>query len=449
MKSASTLGDLRLQVVDAAKTYFQHAFPVKSFVPGETYIPASGKVMTEDDLALLIDAALDMVLTAGRFADDLERDLATKLGRRPHALLVNSGSSANLLAISSLTANTMADYDMAPMRPGDEVITVAAGFPTTVNPLVQNGFVPVFVDVDFQTLNALPEKIMQARTRKTRAIILAHTLGNPFRADRLQTWCDDEGLYLIEDSCDALGSEILSNAGNRLVGSFGDYSTFSFYPAHHITTGEGGAVLARSHKLRRVAESVRDWGRDCWCEPGKDNTCGKRFSWEIGDMPAGYDHKYIYSNIGYNLKITDMQAALGVSQLKRVDDFIEKRRENWNRLVEGIRASPTLRDKFLPVLPTEDTRPSWFGLPLHCAEGVSREQVVRQLEERKVGTRLVFAGNITKQKAYRNVNYRVVGELTNTDQIMRRTFWMGVYPGIRAAQRQYMLESLESVAKSL
>lgn len=449
MKLTPNTQELRSQVIERSRAYFQAAFLTPAFVPGETYIPASGKVMSADDLANLIDASMDMFLTAGRYACELEGKLPEQVGKKTKALLVNSGSSANLVAVSSLGANTLADFGMEPIQKGQEVITVAAGFPTTVNPIVQNGWVPVFVDVDACTLNALPEQIMAAKTSKTRAVVLAHTLGNPFRADTLSEWCEKEGLYFVEDCCDALGSEIETPQGLRLAGSFSDYATLSFYPAHHITMGEGGAVFPRNGKLRRVAESIRDWGRDCWCDPGKDNTCGKRFGWQLGQLPAGYDHKYMYSNIGYNLKITDMQAAVGLSQLKRVNEFVSKRRENWRALYDGILSSPILKDRFIPVEPTPGTRPSWFGFPVHCSDGIDREKVVRRLEEKRIGTRLLFAGNITKQKAYQNTEFRVVGNLTNTDKIMAKTFWMGVFPGIGPKHREYMLETLEEIAREL
>jgi CDP-6-deoxy-D-xylo-4-hexulose-3-dehydrase len=330
-----------------------------------------------------------------------------------------------------------------PLFAGDEVITVAAGFPTTVNPIVQNGWIPVFIDVDETTINALPAQIMAARTAKTRAVVLAHTLGNPYRADIIADWCKKEGLFLIEDCCDALGATIQ----NKPVGCFGDFATSSFYPAHHITMGEGGAVMSKDGRFKKIAESIRDWGRDCWCEPGKDNTCNKRFCWKLGDLPDGYDHKYIYSHVGYNLKVTDMQAALGISQLNKVGSFIEARRNNWNYLYQGIKSSPTLSKYFRPVKATAETNPSWFGFPLYCSEGLHREKIVSGLEERKVGTRLLFAGNLTKQPAYKNVNYRVHGDLTNTDNIMKNMFWIGVHPALDKIKMNYMLEQLENVIK--
>jgi len=438
----------REKVLDSAREYFRAQFQPKPFVPGESYIPPSGKLLGEDDLAALVDASLDLWLTAGRFSKDFEAELPKWFNRKVSALFVNSGSSANLVAISALTAPMMEKVGKPRLKPGDEVITVAAGFPTTVNPLVQTGLKPVFVDVDFSTLDATLELVQSGFVKgKTKAVVLAHTLGNPFRADLLAKWCASEGLYLVEDCCDALGAEIEAESGMAFAGSFGDFSTLSFYPAHHITTGEGGAVMPKDGRLRKVAESMRDWGRDCWCEPGKDNTCLKRFGHQLGDLPEGYDHKYTYSNVGYNLKATDMQAAIGLSQLKKAAGFIDVRRRNWKALYDGLKASPVLRDKLVAVEPTKGTRPSWFGFAIHCAPGLDREKLVAKLEERKVGTRLMFAGNLVRQPAYKGVDYRVVGDLKHTDEVMRRTFWIGVHPQIDAAKVQYMLETLERCVK--
>jgi CDP-6-deoxy-D-xylo-4-hexulose-3-dehydrase len=440
----------REKVLDAARAYFREAFAAKPFVPGESYIPPSGKLMSEHDLAALVDASMDMWLTAGRFSKDFEAEIPKWFGRKVSGLFVNSGSSANLVAISALSAPMMEKVGKPRLKPGDEVITVAAGFPTTVNPLVQTGLKPVFVDVDFRTLDATLDLIQGAYAKgKTKAVVLAHTLGNPYRADQLAKWCASEGLYLVEDCCDALGAEIETENGLAYAGSFGDFSTLSFYPAHHITTGEGGAVMPKDGRLRKVAESMRDWGRDCWCEPGKDNTCGKRFGQQLGDLPDGYDHKYTYSNVGYNLKATDMQASLGLSQLKRAREFIDVRRRNWKALYDGVKASPVLRERIIPVEATEGTRPSWFGFAAHVAPGIDREKLVARLEEKKVGTRLMFAGNLVRQPAYQGVDYRVVGFLKNTDEVMKRTFWIGVHPQIDAPRIQYMLETLEAVVKGL
>ncbi len=416
----------------SARRFFESNNKSKQFVAGETYIAATAKTVDADDLCHLVDASLDMWLTSGRYASEFERLISKRMGRSASALLVNSGSSANLLAISALG-----------LEQGSEVITVAAGFPTTVNPIIQNGCVPVFVDVDPKTLNALPAAVIDAKTPKTRAVILAHTLGNPFRADIISDWCEKEGLYFVEDCCDALGATV----NNLPVGIFGHYSTLSFYPAHHITTGEGGAVVARTGGLRRIAESIRDWGRDCWCDPGTDNTCNKRFCQKFADLPDGYDHKYTYSRIGYNLKATDMQAALGVSQIKKLDRFIETRRQNWRDLYVGLKSSPILNNRLLPVRPTPGTDPSWFGFAMHVAEDLDRTRLTQYLENHKVGTRLVFGGNLTKQPAYKNVNYRIHGNLNNTNEIMNRSFWIGVHPGLDTEKITYMLEQLEAGIK--
>jgi CDP-6-deoxy-D-xylo-4-hexulose-3-dehydrase len=330
------------------------------------------------------------------------------------------------------------------LKKGDEVITVAAGFPTTVNPILQNGAVPVFVDVEIATLNPTLEQVASAKSPKTKAVVLAHTLGNPYRSDLLAEWCKNENLLLVEDCCDALGASITDRGS---VGTFGHFGVLSFYPAHHITMGEGGAVFSRDARLRRVAESVRDWGRDCWCDPGMDNTCKKRFDWQLGELPQGYDHKYIYSNIGYNLKATDMQAAIGLSQLKKLPAFVERRALNWRRLYDGVKSSPVLRGKLIPVEATPATQPSWFGFPVMVAPGIARNKLVRALEEKRVGTRQVFAGNLTKQPAYRNQEFRVCGSLPNTDRVMNDAFWIGVYPGITDEMIAYMLEQLEDAVR--
>ena len=428
----------RQRVLDACQEHYKLTHPAKIFVPGETYIPPTAKQLDAADLMSMVDSCLDMWLTAGRFAEAFEKALPRYFQRRQSALLVNSGSSANLVAVSSLGSPLMSG-DIPALQPGDEIITAAAGFPTTINPIIQNGWTPVLVDVDRNTLNVTPEAVMAARGPKTRAVIIAHTLGNPYRADELAAWCQKEGMFLIEDCCDAFGATI----GGKPAGSFGDYSTLSFYPAHHITMGEGGAVMARTAKLRRPAESMRDWGRDCWCDPGKDNTCGKRFEWQLGELPCGYDHKYTYSSIGYNLKATDMQAAIGMSQLDKVEGFVAQRRSNWQALYSGIKGSPLLNEYLVPVEPVQGTEPSWFGFPMHCRGGIDRTALTRYLEDHKVGTRLLFGGNITRQPAYTEVPFRAVGNLASTDAIMRDTFWIGVHPILDAARIQYMLEQLE------
>lgn len=436
---------IRKEILSLSERYFEATKKTEAFLPGKNYIPASGKLLGSDDLGMLMEASLDMWLTAGRFSVEFEGTLPRYLGRQAGALLVNSGSSANLLAISSLGSPLLKSFGMKPLEKGDEIITVAAGFPTTVNPIVQNGWIPVFVDVDYATLNALPEKVFSARSNKTRAVVLAHTLGNPYRADLIAEWCKKENLYFIEDCCDALGASIQSQP----AGSFSDYATLSFYPAHHITMGEGGAVISKDGRLKRVAESLRDWGRDCWCEPGRDNSCGKRFGWKLGGLPDGYDHKYTYSSVGYNLKATDMQAAIGISQLKKLESFVQKRRENWKLLNTAFQSSPILKEKLIPVSPTPHTNPSWFGFPIHCASGIQRERVTKFLEENKVGTRLVFAGNLTRQPAYQDVDYKIIGELTNTDEIMRNSFWIGLHPSIGSEHIDYMVSQLEKAVSRL
>lgn len=433
----------RETVLAAVRDYFEKHGKAKPFVAGESYIPASAKSIQSEDLVSLVDSCLDLWFTSGRFSEELERKLAAQFGRTGKALLVNSGSSANLLAVSTLGSPMIERFRLRPIEKGAEVITVAAGFPTTVNPIFQNGWTPVFVDVDLTTLNATLDAIAQAKTSKTRAVVLAHPLGNPYRADLLAEWCSKENLYLVEDCCDALGATI----AGKPVGSFGHYATLSFYPAHHITTGEGGAVVARDGQLRRAAESMRDWGRDCWCDTGCDNTCGKRFGWTLGELPAGYDHKYTYSSIGYNLKMTDMQAALGVSQLKRLDEFVALRRAHWKLLNEGVQSSPVLRERLTVIQGTPETEPSWFGFPVLCAPGLDRQKLVAHLEEKKIGTRLFFGGNLIRQPAYKGLDYRVSGSLAHTDEIMRRAFWIGVHPLLDRARIRYMLETLEDAVK--
>ncbi len=439
MIEGSNFSQDRHELLALAQEYFKKTNPPKKFVAGETYIPVTAKQVDCQDLTYLIDASLDMWLTAGRYAKDFEAEYSKYFGRTGKSLLVNSGSSANLVAISSLGSKELEKFSLRPLERGDEVISVAAGFPTTVNPIIQNGWTPVFVDVEFKTLNATLNLIQAARGPKTRAVVLAHTLGNPYRADLIADWCKKENLYLIEDCCDALGASL----GGRPVGSFGEFATSSFYPAHHITMGEGGAVVPKDGRWKKIAESIRDWGRDCWCEPGKDNTCGKRFGWTFGDLPEGYDHKYIYSHIGYNLKVTDMQAALGISQLTKLDSFISARRSNWSYLRKGIQSSSILSENLFPVEATETSNPSWFGFPMYCRDGINRDHLVKNLEEKKVGTRLLFAGNMLKQPAYKNVAYRVSGCLDNTDKVMRQLFWIGVHPNLTQEQMNYMLEQLE------
>jgi len=434
---------LREEVIQAACRYHSSVSVPKKFVPGETYIPVTVKSVGQEELSLLIDASLDMWLTAGRYSQQFEQEFSQYFGRNAKTLLVNSGSSANLVAISSLGSPQLKKFGYEPLVKGDEVLTVAAGFPTTVNPIVQNGWIPVFVDVDGSTLNTTLEKLQAAKTNKTRAVVLAHALGNPYRADEIAEWCERENMFLIEDCCDALGATI----HGKPVGSFGTFATSSFYPAHHITMGEGGAVIPKDAKVRKIAESIRDWGRDCWCEPGKDNTCGKRYCWKLGDLPEGYDHKYTYSHLGYNLKVTDMQAAIGIAQLKKLPNFIEKRRNNWHKLAAGFSQSPILQRNLTPITPTEGTLPSWFGFPVYCSDSINRDRLVSELEKAKIGTRLFFAGNLTKQPAYKGVEYRVFGDLRATDTIMNKLFWLAVHPVLTDEMIEYMLTKVEELSQ--
>jgi CDP-6-deoxy-D-xylo-4-hexulose-3-dehydrase len=434
------------QIIELSKDYFNAKFAEHEFIPGETYIPPSGKVLDAEDCAHLIDASLDMWLTAGRFASEFEKTLAKKFGKKLSRLTV-SGSAANLLAFSTLTSWKLGEQRI---KPGDEVITVAAGFPTTVAPIIQNGCIPVFVDVDIHTHNVDVEAVRNAISEKTRAVMIAHSLGNPFDVLAIKKICEDHKLYLIEDCCDAFGATIqLEDGTEKGVGTFGELATLSFYPAHHITMGEGGAVLTDSIRLARICESFRDWGRDCYCQPGKDNTCGKRFEWQHGELPYGYDHKYTYSHIGYNLKVSDMQAAVGLSQLSKVDQFIQKRRSNFAGLSARLRAAGLDKYFMLPEA-TKGTNPSWFGYLLTLRDGVkvSRRELTSELENCKVGTRLLFAGNLTKQPAFKHERYRVVGSLQNTDKIMEDAFWIGVWPGLTDNHLDYMVDMLSKIIKS-
>ncbi|MBN1045841.1 lipopolysaccharide biosynthesis protein RfbH [Clostridium botulinum] len=426
----------RIEILNKVKQFFKEKNSGQKFVHGETYIPASGKVVDEDDLANLIDASLDMWLTSGRYKDKFEREFAKFIGVR-YCSIVNSGSSANLAAVTALTSYTLGERRL---RSGDEVITIAAGFPTTVGPLIQNGLIPVFVDVELGTYNIKVKHLEKAISNKTRAIVLAHTLGNPFNLEKVMELAKKHDLWVIEDNCDALGARY----DGKYTGTFGHMSTFSFYPAHQITMGEGGAVVTDDEKLYKIICSIRDWGRDCICPPGKDNFCGKRFTQQHGELPFGYDHKYVYSHFGYNLKVTDMQAAIGISQLKKLPQFVKKRRENYKKLYEGLKQF----EKYL-ILPkaTDNSNPSWFGFTITIRENnnYDRNSLVEFLEKRNIGTRLLFAGNILRQPLFteNNIHYRVVGNLVNTDIIMNNTFWIGVWPGIDDEQIEYIISQFK------
>ncbi|MDA8523764.1 lipopolysaccharide biosynthesis protein RfbH [Acidovorax sp. NCPPB 4044] len=429
------LNHIREQIAALVGEYAAHAYRPQPFLPGATAIPPSGKVIGEAELQNMVAASLDGWLTTGRFNDAFEARLRDFLGVR-HALTTNSGSSANLLAFSALTSPALGDRAI---RPGDEVIGVAAGFPTTVNPIIQNGAVPVFVDVELGTYNIDVDLIEAAISPRTKAIMLAHTLGNPYNLKVVQALCRKHGLWLVEDCCDALGSTY----GGRLVGTFGDIGTLSFYPAHHITMGEGGAVFTNDDELARIVTSFRDWGRDCYCGPGKDNTCGKRYGWQLGDLPPGYDHKYTYSHVGYNLKITDMQAACALAQMDRLPGFIAARQRNFDHLSERLKGC----EEFL-VLPraTEDSQPSWFGFPLTLREaaGTRRVDLLEYLEQSRIGTRLLFAGNLTRQPSMHGQTYRVASSLANTDTVMENTFWLGIYPGLSEAMIDFVADRIEN-----
>jgi CDP-4-dehydro-6-deoxyglucose reductase, E1 len=429
--------ELRARIRGMVGEYYREAFPAPAFVPGSSPVPISGRVFDEQELELLVESSLDFWLTTGRFAEQFEREFAKFVGVR-EAVLVNSGSSANLLALSALTSPKLGDRRL---RPGDEVITLAAGFPTTVNPVLQNGMVPVFVDVSIPTFNVDVSYLERALSNRTRAVILAHTLGNPFDLDAVTAFAKKHDLWLIEDCCDALGS---TYCGQK-VGTFGDLATVSFYPAHHITMGEGGCVLTDKPLLRTLVESFRDWGRDCWCAPGNENTCGKRFDWQLGELPHGYDHKYIYSHVGYNLKATDMQAAVGVEQLKKLPAFIETRKRNFAYLKAGLKDA---EEHFVLPEATLNSDPSWFGFPLLLRETApfSRHALIDFLHGRKIGTRQLFGGNLVRQPAYAGLNYRVVGDLANSDRVMNQAFWIGVYPGLTQQMLDYVLESINEIA---
>jgi len=425
--------ELRQQILNLVRQYHEVTFDKSQFVAGSSPVPVSGRTFDANDMEMLVDSSLDFWLTTGRFAETFSRQLAKQFGVR-HAVLTNSGSSANLLALSCLTSPQLGKRQLLP---GDEVITVAAGFPTTVNPILQNQLVPVFVDVTLPSCNLDVSLLKGALSPRTRAIMIAHTLGNPFDLSEVSAFAKEHNLYLIEDCCDALGAEF----DGKHVGTFGDLATVSFYPAHHITTGEGGAILTSRPKLKTLLESFRDWGRDCWCDPGKSNTCDKRFDWQLGELPEGYDHKYIYSHIGYNLKMTDMQAAIGTSQIRKLPEFIEKRRHNFSFLRERIQRS----EDFL-LLPESHPKanPSWFGFLILVRDDApfSRRQLIAHLESRKIDTRLLFAGNLTRQPAYDKSTFRVASSLENTDRVMNSALWIGIYPALTEEMLEYVAQSI-------
>ena len=433
MTRANDAAALREQILQLAENYAELVHGAAGFVPGSDVVPPSGKVLGAKEMRFLVDSCLDFWLTTGRFNDAFEERLA-KLTGVLRAVTTNSGSSANLLATTALTSHLLGDERL---KPGDEVITCATGFPTTVNPSLQNGLIPVFLDVELPTYNIDVSQLERALSPRTRAIMVAHTLGNPFDLGTIGAFVKQHNLILVEDCCDALGA---TYRGQK-VGTFGAVGTLSFYPAHHITMGEGGAVLCNRMIFKRIVESIRDWGRDCYCAPGKENTCKRRFDWQLGELPYGYDHKYTYSHIGYNLKITDMQAAVGLAQLDRLDDFVAARRRNWQYLRDAL---ADLEDYFVLPEATKDSEPSWFGFLLTVRDDApfSRDEIVRYLDQNKIGTRFLFGGNLVRQPYMKGRNYRVVGDLANADRVMRQTFWIGVYPGLKDAQLDHMLSCI-------
>jgi len=428
---------IKKQIFELVEEYYNSVHKSDSYKEGDP-VPVSGRVYDSTDLKYLVDSSLDFWLTSGKYATKFEKDFAKFFGLKK-AYLTNSGSSANLLALSALTSPKLKDRQVLP---GDEVITVAAGFPTTVNPIIQNQLIPVFIDVEYPGLEVSIKKLKKAITKKTKVIMIAHALGNPFDAEAISKIAKENNIWLIEDNCDSLGSKI----NGKLTGTFGDISTVSFYPAHHITMGEGGCVLTKSSKLGKIIESFRDWGRDCWCPPGEDNTCGKRFNWKLGQLPKGYDHKYTYSHVGYNLKVTDMQAAVGCAQLKKLDKFISIRKENYKKLYKKL---STFNNYLILPESNANTEPSWFGFPIAVKpeKGVDRDKLVQYLNANKIGTRLLFAGNLLKQPAYMDINHRVVGDLKNSNKVMKYIFWIGVYPGINENHIEFVYKVFKKYFK--
>ena len=431
---------LTQKILELTKQYYQKHFAQKKFEPGKTYIPISGKVFDYLEMQEIIKSVLDFRLAGGNFTKEFEKRISKWLGGG-FTLMTNSGSSSNLIAVSSLTSELLGNKRLLP---GDEVITTATAFPTTVAPTIQNNLIPVLLDVELGNYNLRTDFLEDAMSERTKAIIIAHTLGNPFDLDKILQFAKKHNLYLIEDNCDAFGATFDS----KPTGSFGDFSTFSFYPAHHITTGEGGAVFTSQSLLKRIAQSFRDWGRDCWCDPGKDNTCGKRFEWQLGKLPLGYDHKYIYSHIGYNLKATEMQAAVGIAQIDKLPEFIKQRKHNMKRLYEGLKF---LEDRLILPQSHPKAQPSWFGFPITIRKdaGIERRKLVTYLEGHKIGTRAIFGGNLLKQPAYMNIKHRVVGGLENTDFIMNNTFWIGIYPAITNEMIDYMVATFEQFFRTV
>lgn len=430
---------LRAQILNLVSEYHAEAFPERPFLGGISNVPVSGKVFDQNELKLLVDSSLDFWLTTGRYAEKFEKSFAKVMGMK-HAMLCNSGSSANLLAVSALTSPRLGKRAL---KEGDEVITAAAGFPTTVNPILQNQLTPVFVDVELGTYDSSVEKIEAAIGPKTKAIVMAHTLGNPFDAAGVMELAKEHKLFVVEDTCDAVGAKF----DGRPVGSFGDLSTTSFYPAHHITMGEGGCVLVNKASMKKIVESLRDWGRDCWCPPGVDNTCGRRFDWQLGELPYGYDHKYVYSHVGYNLKMTDMQAAVGVAQLDKLEGFIQARNSNFNKIYAGLK---DLQEFLILPEATKNSEPSWFGFPITVRKDApfTRFELVQHIESRRIGTRQLFGGNLLRQPAYLKSPMRVVGDLTNADFITENTFWIGVYPGLTNEMVNFMIETVSDFVRS-
>ena len=429
---------IKSEIFKLVEEYYNEVFSKKEFTPGKSHVPVSGKVFNHEELNYIVESALDGWFTTGRFNDAFENQLAKFINTK-RVITVNSGSSANLIALAALTSSELGDRRL---KAGDEFITVAVSFPTTINPAVQYGLIPVFLDVNPATYNIDISRLEEALSDKTKAIIIAHTLGNPFDVEAVSAFAKKHNLWLIEDCCDALGATV----NGKHVGTFGDLATLSFYPAHHITMGEGGAIFTKNSKLVTLIESFRDWGRDCWCAPGCENTCGKRFDWDLGDLPHGYDHKYIYSHFGYNLKITDMQAALGLAQLKKLPDFINTRKKNFEKLKMGL---SHLQNKIILPEPTPGSNPSWFGflITLKANAGISRNEIISKLTDVNIGTRLLFAGDIRKQPYFKNVNYRCVGDLPNTENILNNTFWIGVTPMITDEMLDYIIGTLNKILK--